>query len=380
MNILVIGNGFDLAHGLPTTYQEFLDFSYIFSIYNEEPNKKQFQFAPKYEKFKTYILGLYEKSEENEEIKKLCEDLIGLVKDNKWIEYFRKVNDKETWIDFESEISKVIQALDRARKARNQQCKINPEIDSFTMEKYDWSILKEIIIKSQKIKIEGIESIKERLLYDLNRLTRCLELYLQHYVGNITPKVKLPDIEGLTVNCVLSFNYTDTYKKIYHTDDSKDIEYDYIHGAVNPESSVDTCNLILGIDEYLSGEDRNQDNEFIQFKKFYQRIFKRTGCKYVEWIKNINDFYQRTIKLKSASKSNVYILGHSLDITDGDILSSLINAPNTKTAIFYHNQAALGKQISNLVKILGENELISRVHGKEASIVFQKQQEPVTLN
>ena len=240
--------------------------------------------------------------------------------------------------------------------------------------------MKEIIIKSQKIKIEGIESIKERLLYDLNRLTRCLELYLQHYVGNITPKVKLPDIEGLTVNCVLSFNYTDTYKKIYHTDDSKDIEYDYIHGAVNPESSVDTCNLILGIDEYLSGEDRNQDNEFIQFKKFYQRIFKRTGCKYVEWIKNINDFYQRTIKLKSASKSNVYILGHSLDITDGDILSSLINAPNTKTTIFYHNQAALGKQISNLVKILGENELISRVHGKEASIVFQKQQEPVTLN
>ena len=277
MNILVIGNGFDLAHGLPTTYQEFLDFSYIFKIYNEEPNKKQFHFAPKYEKFKTYILGLYEKSEENEEIKKLCEDLIGLIKDNKWIEYFRKVNDKETWIDFESEISKVIQALDRARKARNQQCKINPEIDSFTMEKYDWSILKEIIIKSQKIKIEGIESIKERLLYDLNRLTRCLELYLQHYVGNITPKVKLPDIEGLTVNCVLSFNYTDTYKKIYHTDDSKDIEYDYIHGAVNPESSVDTCNLILGIDEYLSGEDRNQDNEFIQFKKFYQRIFKARG-------------------------------------------------------------------------------------------------------
>lgn len=380
MNILVIGNGFDLAHGLPTTYQEFLDFAYIFKIYNEEPNKKQFQFPPKYEKFKAYILGLYEKVEETAEIKELCEELMELVKDNKWIDYFRKIKDKETWIDFESEISKVIQALDRARKVRNQQCKIDPEIDSFTMEKYDWSILKEIIIKSQKIQIEGIEIIKETLLNDLNRLTRCLELYLQHYVGNITPKVKLPDIEGLPVNCVLSFNYTDTYKKIYHTDDSKDIEYDYIHGAVNPESSIDTCNLILGIDEYLLGEDRNQDNEFIQFKKFYQRIFKRTGCKYVEWIKNINDFYQRTIKLKSASKSNVYILGHSLDITDGDILSSLINAPNTKTTIFYHNQAALGKQISNLVKILGENELISRVHGKEATIVFQKQQEPVTLN
>lgn len=26
MNILVIGNGFDLAHGLPTKYEHFLEF------------------------------------------------------------------------------------------------------------------------------------------------------------------------------------------------------------------------------------------------------------------------------------------------------------------------------------------------------------------
>ena len=26
MNLLVIGNGFDLAHGLPTRYSDFLDF------------------------------------------------------------------------------------------------------------------------------------------------------------------------------------------------------------------------------------------------------------------------------------------------------------------------------------------------------------------
>ncbi len=26
MNILVIGNGFDIAHGLPTTYKDFLKF------------------------------------------------------------------------------------------------------------------------------------------------------------------------------------------------------------------------------------------------------------------------------------------------------------------------------------------------------------------
>lgn len=34
-----------------------------------------------------------------------------------------------------------------------------------------------------------------------------------------------------------------------------------------------TCNLILGIDEYLTGEDKGRANEYIQFKKFFQRIY-----------------------------------------------------------------------------------------------------------
>lgn len=33
----------------------------------------------------------------------------------------------------------------------------------------------------------------------------------------------------------------------------------------------------------------------------------------------------------------------------------------------------MGKQICNLVKILGEEELIARVHGSDATIVFKEQ-------
>ena len=79
-------------------------------------------------------------------------------------------------------------------------------------------------------------------------------------------------------------------------------------------------------------------------------------------------------------ENNIYIWGHSLDITDGDILSSLINMPNTKTTIFYHNQEALGNQIGNLVKVLGENELISMVHGENARIVFKEQQKEESVD
>lgn len=38
MNILVIGNGFDLAHGLPTTYTNFLEFIEAFTGIIDNPH------------------------------------------------------------------------------------------------------------------------------------------------------------------------------------------------------------------------------------------------------------------------------------------------------------------------------------------------------
>lgn len=38
---------------------------------------------------------------------------------------------------------------------------------------------------------------KKQFLKDLNRITRCLEIYLGEFVEGIKPQVKLPDIEKL---------------------------------------------------------------------------------------------------------------------------------------------------------------------------------------
>ncbi len=77
----------------------------------------------------------------------------------------------------------------------------------------------------------------------------------------------------MNIDKVLSFNYTNTYERLYG---NSEVEYDYIHGKINIEHDIETCDLALGIDEYLTGERKDQDNEYIEFKKFYQRIFKRT--------------------------------------------------------------------------------------------------------
>lgn len=124
MNILIIGNGFDLAHGLPTKYNDFLKFIQAFkSITNNQQimtsgglnNIKK----PMYE----YMDRLcYEETYKNE--------LIKLVTDNIWIDYFisRQTFINENWIDFESEIAKVIKSLDRDMHYKHKICSIDDEI------------------------------------------------------------------------------------------------------------------------------------------------------------------------------------------------------------------------------------------------------------
>ena len=204
---------------------------------------------------------------------------------------------------------------------------------------------------------------------DLKRMIHLLEIYLDDYVQKIKIACFSPDIYELNPDRVISFNYTNTYEKIYSYK-RNGIKYNYIHGKSSSDSSVDTCNMVLGIDEYLDNDRRNQKTEFIQFKKYFQRIHKKTDCEYVYWF----DKELRTEKSEK-NREEVFIFGHSLDITDGDVLSTIINCPNTYVTIFYHDDVDYGKQITNLVSLLGQDIMLSKVYGKNPSIIFKHQQE-----
>lgn len=72
---------------------------------------------------------------------------------------------------------------------------------------------------------------------------------------------------------------------------------------------------------------------------------------------------------------NLYIFGHSLDETDKDILRDLILNDNVRTIIFYHRKEELGRNITNLVKVIGQDELIRRTGGSTRTIEFKLQQD-----
>ncbi len=97
-----------------------------------------------------------------------------------------------------------------------------------------------------------------------------------------------------------------------------------------------------------------------------------TGSEYRSWLEQRRKFQKSTPKY-GTSELNIYIFGHSLDVTDKDILRDLILEDGTMTTIYYHDKKDLGDKICHLVKVIGEEELISRTGTEKSSIKFQLQ-------
>ena len=362
MNILVIGNGFDLAHHLPTQYSDFLDFVKAYKESGESD----------------YSRFINEIKENNED---LCNEINSLIEDNVLVDYFLSIykdrcrEGKKGWIDFESEISSIVQKLDEAKLYIEEEYSTSAK--PVKLEKGIATFLKPIIDMPRELPPNTIvgESSYEprffdyqanRVLQSLNKLICLLGIYLNEYVEQLDCKYRIQDLNGIGINRVLSFNYTDTYRKFYDPDGT--VQYCFIHGKVQ-ESSKDTCNLVLGIDEYLPLERVDTDNQFVWFKKFYQRIYKETGSEYLDWI-SYHDSFKEVYKKTKPSHMDIFFYGHSLDVTDKDVLSRLIMMENSTTYIFYHNRESMAKQISNLVKVIGEENLIRKTGGKDRTIKF----------
>ena len=417
MNILVIGNGFDLAHGLPTYYNNFLEFckraKKIYTMRGDAPINVYEQNCLNDWKINDDIKNILYKNFNERTVNKILkvdntfktdvttpnkalDELYSHINHNAWLEYFLRPHfyDGESWIDFELEISRVIQKLDNARFVLNDIDTID-NIEPKTKEIIDAICLAaKWDVNTTFGDIKSADNFTIFLNAELERLIRALEIYIAEFINGITVTNKSVDIEALKIDHVLSFNYSDTYAKVYGK--GQKIEYDYIHGKADINKSVVSSNLVLGIDEYLDNDMKNKAVEFITFKKFYQRIYKGTGCEYREWVDEIRESGNAIEaklrkefpiqipfnKYTNDARHKLYIFGHSLDVTDKDILRDLILNDNVYTTIYYFSKDKkdkrdLSAKIANLVKVIGQDELIRRTGGSTKTIEFKLQQDMV---
>ena len=349
MDILIIGNGFDLAHGLKTSYKDFLDFC-------KEQNNKRIPMAVNYGT--TFI-------------------------DNIWLRHFlcRKDELGKTWIDLEEEILTVIETLSNIANIARLQPVTNPNFRfpaMFVIRKdvidFKFSNIAEFIMPANyyyqtnnngytEVETRDFSSIHYfvkdfdsliRLIYDkLREFTKEFEKYL---IENVCIKSQVVSDYKLSLKTsrlyVLSFNYTNTCESLYQYDcnnlvhDLK-IETIYVHGKV---SYSDDSNLFLGTKSFSN---KNIPLCFNVFKKHNQRHKYNTIEPYQELL--------RLIKLPNANPV-FHIIGHSLDKTDHNILKHVFSAnKDAMIKIYYHDEESQERLINNITDIITEEEVMTRV-------------------
>lgn len=335
-SVLVIGNGFDLAHSLKTSYRDFI------------LNAKEYMNKDQY------------RNEIEQRYVELC-------KSNGFIKYFSKKIELENWVDVEKEIKLVINCIDEFMCGDANVVIVNGDyrIDNlenvFLRERlFDFEILSfsmfeasgKLIIEPHYYNIEhgiNVNNIIEKMEQELDDFIECFEKYLILFVETNNDDVKIINqILEIDPAYIVTFNYTDTYE-LYKFNRENVF---HIHGKIGED------NIVLGMDD-----DNEENLDFVAFKKYFQRIEKRTGFLN-------NDKFIAEITEHGTQYRDVFFYGHSLDPTDGDTIKLIKECSRTMYIFYRENSDDYKKQVKNLIAIFGKQNTIDMVQTGE--ITFKR--------
>ncbi len=370
MKVLVIGNGFDLAHGFETKYIDFLEFVKQFNLMYDSANRSGFYKIRSRSQLK-YLTELFASNSESGN--NLIRELRKLTNDNIWISHFWDIMGKrgENWVDFEKEISQVVQMQERyfARRLDGEKEEAaEVELNGSIVFKND---IMENLVEENTDDRDMLKLFKARCtgryLEHLNNLTRALEIYFTAYVMNSKKPELIRDILDIDLHeddAIISFNYTDTYNRLYKQNPVDHVYF--LHGKALIENTVESNDMVLGIDEYYKeDEEKNSKVDYVAFKKYFQRIIKGTTPRYKE-------IFEHEESEEPEEPVEMYIYGHSLDVTDKDVFKELLNK-NVKVTVFSYNKETQKTHVSNLVQILGMESMISNTYNLDPKITFKLQ-------
>ena len=380
MNILLLGNGFDLFHNLPTKYINFLNIVDYLAHTNwgnvrtvgdifESLKLQEMDagIAKSYNKYKS----AYDKAPLNYDV---VERLSSLARSNIWFKYLLNSFNKDIgWIDFEKEISTVIYYFEQLLKENDTVLFTNKTFPSgegqyivrqfpFLWDENEsthilWVINDEYLIEyplGSNIKNVNKKKIVDKLADAVLELAEGLRLYLEYFVENVVEIIAEEDSAELCkaflyTDYVVTLNYTSTFEKLYSS-----VQTFHLHGDVSKK-------IVLGINPDESDELETVDTTFIQFKKYHQRTLFETDTAYIKWLR------EKRSERPSVEDNHLLVMGHSLDMTDKDIITELFDLSDDIT-ILYHSKAAESEYIANLVRIFGLDKFL--MFRREKNLTF----------
>ena len=452
MNLLIIGNGLDLDLKLPTKYSDFLKFSKSFTFFFDQDIEKIYEFDihnhsvvdSRYDKksispnlnepYKHWkeILEKFDESFSHKFINKACKDFFYCVHNNCWIKYFNERYQKhliagENWIDIENEIQNVIRTLEDKNKFKITDEKNQASIGTkanYTDNLNIQEIINELSSGYLSLFVKDYKKFKGLLLKDYDKFVMALGIYLDFFVSQLPLDVNhaSQQLQNMLLNenhpiidHVLSFNYINNFANeasLQHTC--------FVHGKINYmaelkqyisddmsdgnkmhikiENIIQRNKIIIGFDD-LQDEEESFELEFVDYRKYFQRIYKGTDSQYVDWLNgykqalngefsfqqartstfqnqhsnlNYENFLAEKIQNSKQVPNQVFIFGHSLDATDNEIFKDIFlrEFNDTKITIYYHSADDRKRIITNLIKILTKPVLVQKTKGTNPDIKF----------
>ncbi|MBQ5515733.1 MAG: hypothetical protein IIT88_01415 [Acetobacter sp.] len=201
-----------------------------------------------------------------------------------------------------------------------------------------------------------ISFLKERHKERFNRSKK--DSKFQSFLEKVINKHKL---------MVLNFNYTKVFEKLYEEDfrdkGIDNIKHHHIHGYINKafmrelqrleknDHCIDPNKINLVLGCRSFESNDNIYSGFVVFTKARQR----ETCGTIEGYKEFLD------ELEKCQNITFHIIGHSLGKTDHDILKEILGFQNSRIRVYYHNEEAHCRLKKNMIHIIGEEDVKKRV-------------------
>lgn len=399
--VILIGNGFDLAHGLKTSYQDFLE-DFWKKVINRVRDSRH---GSSYEDDDIYIKRSPSRLIENftyedlkvqtsrmGEIVKVKNDFLRIISERKFIskwvdvenEYYDLLkgsykplspgrrpssNIDQLNIDFKDVKIKLRNYLIDTEQNFKNETKINlnaikNEIGNKIYHPFDIRDFSEISINNkaeleyEKIKID-LESIDKNLL-SLDEL----ESPKRNLIERIDRKNPLKSVREILTSpsainyfdlipektLLLNFNYTSTSDNyyisknfnIFNCNSFSQTSSIHIHGTV---LDAENSQIIFGF-----GDEIDED---------YKEIEKLNDNKYLENIKSIkyleSDNYKGLLEFINSSNFQVFIFGHSCGISDRTMLNTIFEHDNCASIKAFYHKRASDDNFSDLMMNISRN-------------------------
>jgi len=311
---LVIGNGFDIAQGYNTSYQDFV--AYTKDVDNID----------------------------NPDIKHICNN-------NSFIKYFQKMDGLQNWIDIEKEIGVICASFSKCLSLLEECSSItgNANRDNLTIRErtvvdaFDKFFSGKKNLLALNLRYYSVLQ-RDKLIQDLRTEHSDVIKVLSYYLGCEMKRLKKKDINkpryvlDNIYDYIINFNYTHTYRNYGINDE----DVFFIHGNVDsPES------MVFGMPEGVC-----DDIEFVYFQKYFQRIQKKSG---------VIDKSIMSDGSEQEEGSVAHIFGMSLGKNDEDIIRIIFNSVN-EVYIYCNGQNDYERKIVNLIDIYGRKEVEKNIY------------------